>query len=391
MNSDADGTTRRIRPVRLDSIDVLRSAAIVLMVVVHFVENLSGRHGGADPFADGYRAVWLPTGFAAPIFSFLTGLNYRLWADGLVARGVADEAVSKATVRRGLFLIGLGFAFNVLVWLPEDTFNWDILTFIGASLILLDVVRKMPSPVPLGACVVVLATAPVLRTIADYPAFWKTGWFDYDWTLGDVLLGFLVVGYFPIVPWILMPVAGYIARDSIVGTGTRSCPSRSPIGPLVIGAAFLVASMTTLAVRPLISQRMLLGTSSGWTMFPPSTAYLLGPLGITILAATLLHRLMDCRESGLLTKLTRWTRPLSRHALSVYLLHHVVHVWPMWIAGLRISGDVSAFWQVAVPPGTSLVLAFLFLVAVVILFEWIDRRGLPSVESLMRWLCDEGP
>jgi uncharacterized membrane protein len=423
------GPERPDRQERLDSTDILRSVAIVLMVVVHFVENLAGRHGGTDPFAAGYRAVWLPTGFAAPIFTFLTGLNYRLWQESLAARGVPQERICKITIRRGLFLLGLGFAFNVLVWLPEDTFNWDILTFIGTALIALELVRGMPPPVPLVGCGLVLAAAPVLRRIADYPAYWEGGWFDYDWTLADVTLGFLVVGYFPVFPWIVFPVAGFMATGWILpgrtqqtqgasagGHASRLWPNRLPhvrddvpgaehprkpevfvpgkslgglfprtASALVAGAACLATSAAVLAVRPLLPDRLAAGIAGGWTMFPASTAYLLGTLGLVLVATTLLHRAVDGRTGP---RLTRWTRPLSRHALSVYLLHHVVHVWPMWIAGLATRGDADALWQVAVSPLTAFLLAIAFLVAAALLFDQVDRRKLPSAESVMRWLCD---
>lgn len=56
--------------MRLVSIDILRSLAIITMVIIHFVENLSSFYG-----ADGSTLgrVWLPTGFAAPLFTFLSG------------------------------------------------------------------------------------------------------------------------------------------------------------------------------------------------------------------------------------------------------------------------------------------------------------------------------
>ena len=92
---------------RQASIDVLRAVAIMLMVVVHFVENLSGWYGEADNvFAGVHRVWWLPTGFAAPIFTFLTGVSYRLWLDLQWRRGRSDEAIAKGTVRRGLLLVG---------------------------------------------------------------------------------------------------------------------------------------------------------------------------------------------------------------------------------------------------------------------------------------------
>ncbi len=72
-------------------------------------------------------------GLGAPLFVFLSGVGYRLWVAGQVARGKSDLEISKTTIRRGLFVIGTGFVFNILVWLPEDTFIWDVLTFIGTG------------------------------------------------------------------------------------------------------------------------------------------------------------------------------------------------------------------------------------------------------------------
>ena len=46
---------------RQASIDVLRAVAIMLMVVVHFVENLSGWYdGGGGPFEGVHRVWWMP-------------------------------------------------------------------------------------------------------------------------------------------------------------------------------------------------------------------------------------------------------------------------------------------------------------------------------------------
>jgi uncharacterized membrane protein len=120
--------------MRRPSIDLLRTVAIVLMVLVHFVENLSGQQS----------RVWLPTGIAAPIFAFLAGFSHWLWRRGLEDRRVSLSEISRRAVRRGLSLIAIGFAFNVLVWMPEDTFNWDVLTFLGSSLLILELLHDQP-------------------------------------------------------------------------------------------------------------------------------------------------------------------------------------------------------------------------------------------------------
>jgi len=165
MTRAATEVATAARPARRPSIDMLRSVAICLMIVVHFVENLAATH---DAWSLALNR-WMPAGAAAPLFTFLAGVNYRLWCTQRIARGTPPEALSKATIRRGLFLIGTGFAFNVLVWLPADTFNWDVLTFVGLALISLDVVRRMP----VSAVAVARsepATAEAVTTVDDIGA-----------------------------------------------------------------------------------------------------------------------------------------------------------------------------------------------------------------------------
>ncbi len=372
---------------RQASIDVLRAVAIGLMVVVHFVENLSGWYdGGSGPFEGVHRVWWLPTGFAAPVFTVLSGMSYRLWLGVQTRRGASDEMISKRTVRRGLFLIGLGFAFNVLVWLPEDVFNWDILTLIGLGLLVLDVARRMPDWVVVLAAVLVLAVSPAMRVVADYPAFWQTGYFDYDFTLADVLLGWLVVGYFPVFPWLAFPLLGHALGAWLFGVQDAQSEPRSR-SVAASGAAGIATALALIVLWPTLPAAITGEAARGWTMFPASTAYCLGTLGTVTLAAAALHRVIDRggRQWGWLLS---WATPLSRHALSMYLLHHVVHVWPLWVWGVATSGETTALWQVAMPPAASLALAGGFLVAAAWLFRWLDQHRMPSVESLMRWVCD---
>jgi uncharacterized membrane protein len=72
--------------MRYPSIDLLRTLAIQVMVIVHFCENLTG--------------VILPiTGLGAPLFSFLSGVSYFLWVQGQQARGRSDEECSSGFPR----------------------------------------------------------------------------------------------------------------------------------------------------------------------------------------------------------------------------------------------------------------------------------------------------
>ena len=121
-------------------------------------------------------------------------------------------------------------------------------------------------------------------------------------------------------------------------------------------------------------------------MFPASTAYVLGTLGGVCLAVTVLHRLLD-RDGVRANWLAMWLTPLSRHSLSLYLLHHAAHIWPLWMYGAITTGAPTALWQKAMPTAASLCLAIGFLVLATVLCHEADRRGIPMAESLMRRLC----
>ncbi len=360
------------------SIDVLRAAAIAAMVVIHFVENLSGQvgaHGG--PFGSATRHWWLPTGFAAPTFIFLSGMSYRLWASGCIRRGQSDRTVSLVSIRRGLFLIALGFAFNVLIWLPEDLFNWDVLTLIGCGLLMLNVARQMPDAVVAFTAGLLIAVAPALRVAADYASYWNAGHYDYDFTWSDVTLGWLVTGYFPIFPWLAFPLLGYVATPRPLGAGRSLVP---------IGTAFVLASVAVIASWPSLPVALTGGRVGAWSMFPASTAYVLGTLGGVCLAVTVLHRLLD-GESAAPRWLATWVTPLSRHSLSLYLVHHAVHIWPLWVYGAAATGAPTSLWQKAMPAAASMSLAGVFLVAAAVACREADHRRIPMAEALMRRLC----
>lgn len=371
--------------MRLLSIDILRTVAIFMMVLVHFVENLASGYGlSATAVIGPFHRWWLPTGLAAPLFTFLSGVSYRTWLTMQQQRGLADRAISQQTIRRGLFLIGLGFAFNVFVWLPEDTFNWDILTFIGSALILLDLVRRMPAALPSVLMLLVVVLSPALQLLADYPAYWANAYFDYDFTLPDVLLGYLVVGYFPLFPWLVFPVAGFVLSPTLLAVPARA-------GSPQPAASRMALLLVVLAAAGSLLLQWSAGTIAGlgrWTMFPTSTSYLLGMLAVTALSLLILHRLVD--------RPAQWRRDnwparccqvISRHSLSLYLLHHLVHIWPLWAYGLTTTGEPTAHWRTLLPVPVAVGLALLFCLASVPLFLQIDRRGWPTIERVLRWLA----
>jgi uncharacterized membrane protein len=362
--------------VRYSSIDVLRTFAIFVMVFVHFAENLAG----VTPRI---------AGLGAPTFLFLSGLSYQLWYRGQLARDLSTSLISKITMRRGCFLFGLGFAFNVLVWLPEDTFNWDVLTLIGVGMMTMGVAKDLPPLTTLFFAVCVIAMTPLAQSMADWPAYWTEGYFDPDLTFSDVCLGFLVVGYFPILPWLAYPLLGLVVGDWFFGDN----PAETPRGVIRQGRWLGLGGMLLAAL--LLGWHMLLPSGAAinaliqWTMFPPTIVYMAGTLGFVLFAFCSCCEWLDLPQNAQrLPGLRKFSRTFSRHSLTAYLLHHVVHLWPLWVYGWWHGQEPTFYWRQACSLPVAIGLAALFLALSYLFFRWLDARGYEGVEGWMRWLCD---
>ena len=362
--------------MRLKSIDLVRCTAIVVMVVVHFVENLSG-------------VVPTISGFGAPWFALLSGLSYRLWLDAQHARGVDDALITLRAVRRGLFLFGAGFVFNVVVWMPADTFNWDVLTFLGVGYLALEWARRVRPSVVACACGVIFALSPAARVAIDYESFWSSGSYDPDFTLSDVLSGFFAAGYFPLFPWLCYPLLGFlVAGELFAASATRR---RSWVWCAGLGAVLLAASLGALALRGLVPA-LTSGVAGlwlgGWTNYPATPEFVCGTLGVALLYFALAQRWLDAPGAKPWPRLEAVTGLYSRHAFTLYVLHHVVHLWPLWWLAHSRGEETTAYWQKALDAGPAFALSLVFLALCGPLLAWMERRRVRGIESFMRWVCD---
>jgi uncharacterized membrane protein len=363
--------------MRYTSIDILRTFAICVMVLVHFGENLSGFH---SPI----------TGFGAPLFAFLAGVSYCLWSRAQTARGKSESEISRISVRRALFVFGMGFAFNIFVWMPEDVFNWDVLTFIGASLLLLTVTRHLPSQVLTVIAIASLLASPVLREIVDYAAYWKNDYFDPDMTLADVIIGSLVTGYFPIFPWIVFPLAGFQAGAIVFADSGNSSDSQpSPWLIVMTGTILFAASMMLLGIRPYLPTTLSQKVLGGWNMYPPAMEYVTCTLGLALVLLGLMHLYVDLNPAVVRYQYAlQVPKAFSRYSFTIYILHHIVHVWPLWGYAMATGQEPTDLWMNAMPLTASIPLAVLFLFCVYGLVRVFGNDRNYGIEACMRWLCD---
>ncbi|MEZ6055908.1 MAG: heparan-alpha-glucosaminide N-acetyltransferase domain-containing protein [Planctomycetaceae bacterium] len=384
--------------MRYSSIDLLRMLAIIVMVFVHFGENLSG--------------VILPfAGFGAPLFALLSGVSYALWVRGQQRRGKCDEIISRVSIRRGLFVLGVGFAFNVVVWLPEDTFNWDVLTLIGVSILLLNLLRRLPRIVSLAMALMAVLISPLLRVLADYNSYWEEMYFQYDMTFSDITIGFLVTGYFPVFPWIAYSLVGAVvggclfetapvdeqddpAIGSLFGSPVESNQPSSRLVwwqvTLVPGIALLAVGLLILGGRAFVPDGLATTYFQGWSMYPPTICYVTGTLGMSLMMLGALHYSIDRRlpDEGPPKGLLQTAQLFSQYSFTIYLLHHIVHIWPLWIYGALYGTEATQYWRLALPISVSSSLALLFLVVCYFCVRILGVNRRYGIEAWMRWLCD---
>jgi len=352
---------------RLRSVDVLRAAAILLMVQIHFVENLSSSDGTAWLY-DLSQALGM---LSAPLFTFLVGMSLYLSVAKRASREGPSTRIVTRSLKRGAFLFVAGLVFAVVIWLPDQVFDWDILTLIGLSIPIVVLLRRLPGGYLLIIAVLLALLSPLLRDLADYSRSWdRWGEYVYDFTWRDVLWGVVANGYFPIFPWLAFPIVGYATASLYLGGTSTSKWWWLPVsggGLLAVAAvgAFLGESAT--------------GRLSWYTspveFYPATTTYVLGALGVILLLFWLLHGTLDVRHRGGGRTLAFLGR-FSRFSLTTYVIHHAVHIWPLLLAA-RLQGhrDPWRYYADAVSTPVAMLLVAVFVVAFHAVLIWWERSG----------------
>ncbi len=357
---------------RHPSIDILRGLAIALMVVVHFADNLSARGESSSRLYD--ALAWLGA-LPAPLFTFLAGVSFHHWIRKQKAAGMKERAITRIAWRRGLFLFAVGLAFNFCLWLPEETFNWDVLTLLGTALVLLASARHLPRSALALIGLSILLLSPPMRIIADYPAYWENETFTYDNTPRDVIFGFVANGYFPIFPWLIFPLAGYLVGGANWSGRTLSASGFGLIAMAWIGVAggeFYPGLFTRYY-------------ADGYSEFPASTAFAVGMLGVCFLSLALARRGFDRRRLGWCS---RQLQRFSAFSLTIYVVHHAVHLWPLWLYGAWMGQpEITQYWRNAMGTPLAVGLAVVFLTLCAFALPRLERRKNCCLESLMRRVC----
>jgi len=262
------------------------------------------------------------THWCAPTFVFLSGVSLALSVNNRLKRGDTQPEITLHIIKRGLLLL----IFEVLIVSPAFDFPrlyFGVLATIGASLIILSLARRLPTPIILAASLITLlnhqyinlealpmdiAWSHYLRRIIYEPGL---TWHPY-------------FSLYPIIPWIAIMGLGWVLGTQLItidGTETR----KLTIPFLLSGVSSIILFI---AVRYFNGYGNLIPRWSNnildWlyiSKYPPSTAFLLWTLGGTcIFMAT-----------GTLITNRNWTNKNILAAIHTYgrapLFFYLTHLW----------------------------------------------------------------
>ncbi|MFO6420660.1 DUF1624 domain-containing protein [Hylemonella sp. W303a] len=352
-------------PSRLASIDALRGAVMVLMLVDHAREFFFLHRQVADPMlveatSPDLFFTRLLSHFCAPIFVLLTGLGAWLHAH---RPGVGPAQTSAYLFKRGLLLIVLELTLVGFAWsfeFPPRVVYLQVIWAIGLSMLALAVLLHLPLSVQLGLGLLIVFGHNLLDGVhfqPGEPAY--LAWavlHDRGWI--ELSEGLRARTSYPVLPWIGVILLGYqLGRLYQPEQPARRRGLLLGLGLACLGL-FLVLRCThgygdhdwTPAASALQTVMAFLNV----TKYPPSLQFLLLTLGAGFIALAWLERVRPWPALVV----------LGSAPMFFYLLHlYVLHVFYLLLAPAQQLPSaqrwgVDAVWQLWVI--SALVLALVY-------------------------------
>lgn len=380
---------------RYISIDLMRGLAIAGMVLCHFVIDWSMPE--KNPFIY-FMGDHLLGDWPAAFFTFLVGVSLAISIARREEKG-EDKALTRLRgVKRGLFVIAVGLLLAVCTLGPASIFAWDILALIGAALILIHYIRdSRPAWIATG-CIGIILITPILQKACGYLSYWG-GAVQPDAVItplipnilfnpvGDYMpgfgipavIGFFVTGYFPIFPWIIFPLMGYLMGKALFTDRLKVNPGwkfPQSLGILCVILGLLIGYAGSIRASPDIIGELI----APFCFYPETTSMLFLQFGLALCVLEVLRRLFDRQKSH-----EPWVRipeRISRYSLTLYIVHLLIIYVPIEILTCLYPGSTPVIETLN--PLTGLGIGILFLIGFTILTGYWDRiKGKYSFEWIM--------
>ena len=177
---------------RFGEIDLLRTLAILLMIVYHTAYDLSAYYSlPIDPMHGGWLLLERAT---AHLFLLLVGISFAISWGKMEKNGKTLAARMKRIVRRalGIFFCAMLVSLATFVVDPHTYVRFGVLHLIAVSVLLLPIFMSLREWNFLLAVIVILATPFIVSIPVATPLLLP---------LGLAPPSFASVDYFPLFPW----------------------------------------------------------------------------------------------------------------------------------------------------------------------------------------------
>ena len=201
---------------RYGVIDAVRAAAVINMTVFHLCYDIFAVFG-----------LWEDFPLSLPV---------RIWERLICITFIVISGISLNFTRRGyfrgivVFLCGIAISAVMLIFMPDETIWFGVLSFLGVAMIVTFAARKLLCRIPaaIGAAVSLALFMlgygiPVgYIGIFSYPLFglpealYSVRWLAF---LGFPSKDFYSSDYFPVLPWIFLYVFGFMLWRMIKDRG----------------------------------------------------------------------------------------------------------------------------------------------------------------------------
>jgi len=372
---------------RIDSVDVLRALALIGMVICHYPINLSSG-AGRDAMLYFFSNHLLGGDCAASWFVFLVGLSQILSIKK--RETVQDKNISRVIIR-GMAIFVIGLLFLLVIQGYEELWVWDILTFIGATTIILLLCRKAPSWGLLLFCSAVFFMTPWLRSFIDIAPFYGGKFESVKWisdlipnfifdpamdyeggkTVLDNVIGFFLIGQFPLLPWIVFPLIGFVVGRRM----TQNLLDADSPFIFIIGMMFTFMGLLTAYAGSIKSGFSVANDYiTPLSFYPISFSMSMVLVGIVLMLFIFLWRIYDAnqdsaKEPGMFLI---YCRQISKYLLTIYISHFALFFIPLRIIQLATG---KYYLRDAMSTPTAFALAVLLLILYYPLLKLWDKAG----------------
>ncbi len=164
--------------VRIWELDFLRGAAILLMVIFHFIYDLNAFYQVPIQYDQGL--VYYIGKAAATLFIIIAGIS---------------SSLSRSNIKRGIKLLlwGMLITLATAITVPESNIIFGILHFLGASILLYPLFKQQKPVLLLFEGTVIILAGIALDNITL-----SSNWLA---PLGLPAENFVSADYYPLIPW----------------------------------------------------------------------------------------------------------------------------------------------------------------------------------------------